>query len=253
MILNEDPTYYDLLEVAPDASPQELRAAYLRAKSAYKKDSVALYTLITEEETDELLHRIEEAYQILSNLEKRREYDRSHGLLTIDETVMTKTRAPFNKKIISIDRVPPMENIDNEADILVAPKTDFDTETIVNISVPRSETEKTSQRNSSVPIRHSSDPANEQLIVQEVAQETEWHGHFLRKVRETKRVSIEELSEFTKISKTYLLAIEEENYSKLPAQVYLRGFVTQVAKFLKLPHDKVAAAYISRYNLTAKK
>jgi cytoskeletal protein RodZ len=75
----------------------------------------------------------------------------------------------------------------------------------------------------------------------------EWKGEFLKKVRETRRVSIEELSEFTRISKTYLKAIEDEDYKHLPAAVFLRGFIVQVAKKLKIPHEKVANAYIARY------
>jgi DNA-binding transcriptional regulator YiaG len=91
------------------------------------------------------------------------------------------------------------------------------------------------------------DPQVMQIINQEIAQEIEWRGSFLRKVREAKRVSIEEMAATTKITKTYLLAVEDENFSKLPAAVYLRGFVIQVAKMLKLPEEKVAADYMARY------
>ncbi len=44
------------------------------------------------------------------------------------------------------------------------------------------------------------------------------------------------------------MAIEEENFPKLPAAVYLRGFLTQVSKYLKLPHSAVVQAYIARFN-----
>ena len=70
----------------------------------------------------------------------------------------------------------------------------------------------------------------------------------MKKIRETKKISLEELSEFTKISRTYLKAIEDENYTKLPAAVYLRGFVTHMAKFLKIPADKAVPAYMARYH-----
>ena len=71
----------------------------------------------------------------------------------------------------------------------------------------------------------------------------------LRKVREARNVPVEEMSEFTKISKAYLIAIEEENYAKLPAAVYLRGFIIQISKYLRLPHEKVATAYMDRVTL----
>ena len=62
-----------------------------------------------------------------------------------------------------------------------------------------------------------------------------------------RHLSIEELADYTKISKKYLKAIEEEDYPKLPAPVYLRGFVIQLAKRLKIPSETVAAAYLARY------
>ena len=134
MTLEQATTYYDLLEVSPDTSPQEVRAAYMRAKSAYRKESVALYTLFNKEETEEILKRIEEAYQILSNPEKRRQYDHEHGILTkagtefpaqITSSSLNLSPVNIDKKIVSIDRVPPMEKIDNAFELLVPPPTDF--------------------------------------------------------------------------------------------------------------------------------
>ena len=63
-----------------------------------------------------------------------------------------------------------------------------------------------------------------------------------------RRIAIEELCDYTKISKNYLVAMENEDFAKLPAAVFLRGFVTQVAKYLKLPHEKVVTAFMARYN-----
>ena len=61
------------------------------------------------------------------------------------------------------------------------------------------------------------------------------------------------MSAITKISKSYLMAIEEDNFAKLPAAVFLRGFVFQIARVLKLPADKVASAYIARYHKQSQK
>src|SRR4051812_24037021 len=99
MTIGDSPTYYDILDLRPDASPQEVREAYLRTKSTYNKDSVALYTLVSTEEREEMLRRIEEAYEILSNAEKRRDYDRNHGLIGNEGPPVPQTRPPNNKKI----------------------------------------------------------------------------------------------------------------------------------------------------------
>lgn len=261
MILQDDTTYYDILDLKPDASPDEIREAYLRTKSAYQKDSLALYTLVSAEETKEILRMIEESYHILSSPEKRREYDRYHGLLGLNEDFAHQPRPPANKKIISIDRVPPMESAGGSDELLVAPSTDFtspDLQTSSGIVNTRDSTffipvshppQAGDLGGSSTPYStpHLNPPASDALMEAEIKKEMEWRGTFLRKVREAQRVSVEEMSGITRITKTYVLAIEEENFTKLPAAVYLRGFVIQVAKVLKLPHDQVAAAYMARY------
>ena len=54
------------------------------------------------------------------------------------------------------------------------------------------------------------------------------------------------MSEMTRISKTHLRNIEEENISELPARVYTRGFVYQYAKCLKMNPEEVASSYMDR-------
>ena len=48
----------------------------------------------------------------------------------------------------------------------------------------------------------------------------------------------------TRISKTYIKNIEEDEFSKLPADVYTRGFVYQYAKTLKLNPELAATSYL---------
>jgi curved DNA-binding protein CbpA len=297
MMLDDERSHYDLLELTPDASPQEVRAAYLRVKAAYRKDSVALYSLISESETEDLLRRIEEAYQVLSHPDRRREYDLKHGMLGIGGAVpQGAATAAGRPNVVSIDRVPPMDSSSSGMDILVPPSTDFTqaprpaaiagTIQVLDTSDPQSPFTSTpfspasqaptaaswpsspAGATSSAPrseqdlgpvrppnlrpglassFQHPQDAFADQAIAAEIQNEQEWRGPFLRRVREARNVPLEELSDYTKISKTYLLAIEEENWPKLPAAVYLRGFVTQMAKYLKLPHDKVAQTYVARY------
>ena len=93
--------------------------------------------------------------------------------------------------------------------------------------------------------------AMDAAIAHDIEVETEWSGLFLKRAREARRISLEELSGITKISKTYLTAIEDENFAKLPAQVFVRGFLTQVARTLKLPADKMVPAYLARFSHAA--
>jgi len=224
-------THYEILELLPDATSQEVQAAYARAKSAYTRDNVALYTLVSASEREDALKKIEEAYSVLSDPHQRAEYDRCHGVWTAE-----------SPRVVSIDRTPPMLATDHpDENLLVAPSTGFD-------SSPFGLPPET------IPGENETKPASPKtttgslLLEEQIAQEVEWHGSLIRRVREAKGISIEEMAAHTKISKSNILAIEEENFAKFPAPVYLRGFVSQIAKVLKLPHDRVAAAYIARYN-----
>ena len=69
--------YYTILRVSPGAPVSEIVSAYHTAKSAFSKESMATYSLMSTEENESVLARLEEAYLTLSNTDKRRAYDRS--------------------------------------------------------------------------------------------------------------------------------------------------------------------------------
>ncbi|HVJ88245.1 MAG TPA: helix-turn-helix domain-containing protein [Labilithrix sp.] len=93
--------------------------------------------------------------------------------------------------------------------------------------------------------------AAEQLMLQselarEIGPDTEFTGPLIRKVRESQGIEIAEISSRTKISKAHLAAIEDEIYEQLPAIVYVRGFVTELAKYLRLDPAQVQRTYLRR-------
>jgi len=85
-----------------------------------------------------------------------------------------------------------------------------------------------------------------QELARELNAETEFTGKLLAKVRESQGIEIEDIAEHTKISSAHLRAIEAEDFRNLPALVYTRGFVQQVAKYLKLDPAQVARTYLRR-------
>lgn len=56
-------------------------------------------------------------------------------------------------------------------------------------------------------------------------------GEKLRKIRSERRVSLNEVSRATRIQLKYLECLEEGNYKKLPADVYVKGFLRGYADF----------------------
>jgi flagellar biosynthesis protein FlhG len=84
-------------------------------------------------------------------------------------------------------------------------------------------------------------------LTREINAETDFSGRLLRKVRESQGVELQEIADLTKISLQHLRAIEMEDFGALPALVYTRGFVQQVAKYLKLDVTQVSKTYLRRY------
>ncbi len=54
---------------------------------------------------------------------------------------------------------------------------------------------------------------------------------------------IEEVARITRIKASYLKAIEEGDFSKLPVAVYARGYIKEYALFLGIPVDQAFAPY----------
>jgi flagellar biosynthesis protein FlhG len=72
-------------------------------------------------------------------------------------------------------------------------------------------------------------------------------GAFLRKVREIRGLELNDIAQRTKISERYLRALEEEQFGDMPAAVYVRGYVTEYARALRLDPQRVAESYLTRY------
>jgi cytoskeleton protein RodZ len=64
-------------------------------------------------------------------------------------------------------------------------------------------------------------------------------GEHLRREREMRGVSLEEISVATKISIRFLQAIENEELSKLPGGIFTRSFVRAYARYLGLDEERV--------------
>ena len=80
-------------------------------------------------------------------------------------------------------------------------------------------------------------------IARELTPETEYTGDVLRRVRESQGVELADIALRSKISTTHLRAIEAESPADLPAMVYVQGFVTEFAKYLKLDPTQVSRTY----------
>jgi flagellar biosynthesis protein FlhG len=76
-------------------------------------------------------------------------------------------------------------------------------------------------------------------------------GEVLRRIRVSLGIELEEISSITKINSQHLRSIEGNQYDVLPAPVYLRGFLKQIAKCLSLDPAQVADSYSNRMRESA--
>lgn len=72
-------------------------------------------------------------------------------------------------------------------------------------------------------------------------------GAYLKGCREKSGLSLKELAAITKVSPLQLENIEREKFERLPAPVYLRGFILEYARALGLPDQELlAGVYLER-------
>jgi len=71
-------------------------------------------------------------------------------------------------------------------------------------------------------------------------------GEILRKRREELDKDLREIAEISKIRYDYLKAIEDEEFAKLPLEVYVKGYIREYAKILNIDPEVVINAYIQQ-------
>jgi DnaJ-class molecular chaperone len=72
-------------------------------------------------------------------------------------------------------------------------------------------------------------------------------GEILKRAREKRGVSLEEIADLTKISLAYLQFLEQDHYRNLPVEVYLQSYLHQYATILKLDSSQVVDGYLENY------
>jgi len=73
-------------------------------------------------------------------------------------------------------------------------------------------------------------------------------GDRLRREREMRGITLDEITESTKISRRHLEALEGEHFDQLPGGVFNKGFVRAYARFLGIDEDQAVADYSAANN-----
>lgn len=242
--------YYEILEVAHDAPQNEIHKAYQRAKATYSQESPALYSMFSKDEARELLRMIEEAYAVLGNQALRKSYDEK-----LAQSGPPSNGIPTHPVPLTTAAKPTIESVHKSLPDFHAPSsTPSETVSAVAISDPAEAftvRKRESSHKANVPTgmgrTNLSTYKLDETFESEIASCTDFDGAFLQKVRLYKNISIDKISEATRIGRTYLMAVETNDYKALPAAVFVRGFIVQIARALNLDETKVAGTYMKRF------
>jgi DnaJ-class molecular chaperone len=208
--------YYDILNITPNATKTEIVESYQKLKKIYTEDNVAIYGLFSPEMLSEKAQEIELAYQVLSEKTKREKYDSEINDKKIEP--LTSREGVIQFKTIK----KPEEEYEEKEKVEAGDENE-----ILQEELPiREEYNRFISADYDEPLR----------------------GQRLREIRKNTKVSLDEISEETKIKIDILEAIEKEDYAALPARPYLRGFLVLYANLLELDSDIVVRDYLSTYD-----
>ncbi|HWU87372.1 MAG TPA: helix-turn-helix domain-containing protein, partial [Kofleriaceae bacterium] len=195
-------SHYELLEVPPTASFEDIRRANRRIRDIYGAESVAISGLYDPASLEAVHRRLDLAYTTLMDAAKRKEYDLE---LFPDGVPMPVTQPLAQPGDAPAIPARPAAKVDDAATLAARPP------------------------------------------MPELAAHTEYTGPLLRQIREAVGVELREIAERSKIGMAYLQAIEGELFHKLPAPVYVRGFLAEYARALGLDLERVKQTYLARY------
>lgn len=207
-----DQNYYNLLDISPKASFEEVRSAYNQAMTIYSTDSIATYSLFTQKEREQILSRLADAYKILTNSQLRREYNNS----LIEKGELSSQEIGFSSLEDS--------NIDE------------DKMREVSIGSLIEKEEKAENDNQ---------PSGGNLDL--LGNLTSVTGKNIKMLRIAREISLEEIHRKTNIPKKTLEDIEGEHFEELPALVYLKGFLRLYAKILNANQTQMVDGYVKRF------
>jgi len=102
--------YYEILNVAPEATNEQVKRAYRMVRQSFRPDSMAIHSLYSDAETEAISAKIDEAFRILSNPESARRYARYHRRGRVGQSV-PRNPDDFFDAVHQLDASSPIEDL----------------------------------------------------------------------------------------------------------------------------------------------
>ena len=229
--------YYDILNVSKDATRKQIVEAYQKAKSTYEKNSMALYSLYSDDESEHMVNFIEEAYQVLINPQRRNMYNREYNISSTRSVVNMVFDKPGELKRTFVE-IPDFKQASKSG------KTESRDDAKIN-KVAFKAYASVSGNDS---VLETPEYNLDEEMEEQIRHELFFAGDFFARVRIYKNMSFSYVSNKIKVAVYHIEAIEREDFKTLPVRVYTRGFVSSYARILGLDHDQAVKAYMERYD-----
>lgn len=204
----EDLNYYELFDVPFKASTFEIRQAYKDAFNVYNQNSLVTYSFFTDEERENILKRMEEAFLTLIDDKKRADYDKM--LVSSGELDKSDQPKKDDKKVV------PLFQKGSTGSVNVFSK--MIKEKIAKKDIKEMSTE---------------------ILSKEMIS-----GNDLKRIRKTLGIELDEIFEVVRIRVSILKSIEDDRFENLPPVLYLKNFLKSYADILQLESNRIVEGYI---------
>lgn len=210
--------HYEVLNVSFHAEAEEIERAYRETLHTYDKDSLITYSLFSDDQRNDLLQRIDEAYQTLIDPAQRQAYDRllnNAGFLTAAPSAAASQERSAPPQ--PAHRPPPVRH----RDLYSWVKNKSQEEAVRSLS--------------------------EGILSKHLLS-----GSDLKRLRQALGIEIEEIYEKTRIAGSVLKMIEDDTYDQLPADIFLRAFLRSYAEILQLEPKCIVEGYFKAKQTAAR-
>ena len=251
--LQLEENYYQILEVLKTASLLEIRDAYEGKLEETQLEAFATYSLLPEEETEEKLLHFSQAFVTLANPVARAKYDDElqQSMVSAEMQPVTEKeqiKKPYSKKSVrgKTKRDPPHPS---QSKKVKAEKEIEIKKSVTRDVVVESQAERLVNYHKLAAKNELAEESLEEFYstFRTHGGKLSYNGTILQQIRKIKSVTLEELAQITCIRKTYLRAIEDENFSKFTSEIYLKGYLLCYIEALQLPKEQVLTDYVLLY------